>query len=89
MKSKKALIEEITCSFEGVRLKGGLSLVQTKIIDDYGRHYSPGEFAAVPNNEIIDDWKRIPASILDGAESIAHLDSRGFRYYVPAQCSEY
>lgn len=82
MKNKiKKLIED---SFKGVTLDGGLSLEQTKVIDNYGRDCTAEQFANLPDKEITNDWQKIPKSVLDGADCIAHLDEKGFKYYIPA-----
>ena len=71
----KVLIEK---AFSGVTLDGGLSLKQTKVVDNYGRGITTELFANLPNKELIDDWKKIPISTLDEADCIAHLDQKGF-----------
>ncbi len=65
-------------------LDGGISLEQANVIDNYGRGVTSEEFKALPENEITDDWRTIPDTTLDGAENIAHLDEKGYRYYIPA-----
>ena len=77
----KILIET---AFRDVKLEGGISLDQTKVIDNYGRGITDEEFGALPDKEITDDWKQIPISELDNAECLAHFDRKGFRYYIPA-----
>ena len=77
----KKVIEE---AFNGVTLDGGISLEQTKVIDNYRRGISDDEFIALPNNEVTNNWKEIPNSKLDEAECLAHFDRKGFRYYIPA-----
>ena len=83
MVSKAAIVSEISLAFDSVTLDSGISLKQTKVIDDYGDVTSK-EFAALPLGEVTGDWKAIPASILDDADCIAFLDTKGFRYYIPA-----
>lgn len=81
MKSKAETKVAIESAFAGVRLDGGLSLNQTKVIDNYGRGVSSEQ---LPNKEVTDDWTVIPTSVLDEADCLAHLDAAGFKYYVPA-----
>ncbi|PYT01673.1 MAG: hypothetical protein DMF63_02170 [Acidobacteria bacterium] len=59
--------DEIRNAFAGVTLGDGISLEQTKVIDDYGGCGSQ-EFKALPLGEITNDWKAIPVSVLDEAE---------------------
>lgn len=82
--SKAEIVAEIKTAFAGVKLDGGISLEQTKIIDNYGRDCSVERFASLPLSEETDDWTRIPASVLDDADCLAHFDRKGFRYYIPA-----
>ena len=84
MVSKAEIVREIRSAFEGVTLDGGISLNQTKVIDNYGRGCSDEQFAALPLSEVTDDWKKIPTSTLDEADCLAHFDRKGFRYYIPA-----
>ena len=77
----RKIIEE---AFDKITLDGGLSLAQTKVIDNYGRGVTDEEFAALPKKEVTGNWKEIPASQLDEADALAHFDRKGFRYYIPA-----
>ena len=54
---------EISAAFDGVELDGGISLNQTKVIDNYGRDCSSEQFAALPMGEVTDDWRKIPNSV--------------------------
>lgn len=74
----------IETAFSGVTLDGGLSLEQTKVVDNYGRGVTAEQFTNLPNSEVTGDWRKIPLSLLDEAECIAHLDTKGFKYYIPA-----
>jgi len=42
------------------------------------------EFSNLQNKEVTNNWKKIPIKLLDDAESLAHLDAKGFKYYIPA-----
>jgi hypothetical protein len=81
---KEQIKKIIEAAFNGVTLDGGISLEQTKVIDNYGRGVSVEEFTALPNNEVTNNWKQIPISQLDEAECLAHFDRKGFKYYIPA-----
>jgi hypothetical protein len=81
---KEELRKIIETAFRGVMLDGGLSLEQTKVIDNYGRGVTNDEFSALPKKEVTDDWRQIAISRLDEAETLAHLDAKGFAYYIPA-----
>ena len=65
-------------------LDGGISIDQSKVIDNYGRGTSPEGFRRLPEKEVTDDWSKIPIAVLDDADCIAHLDEKGLRYYLPA-----
>jgi hypothetical protein len=82
--NKEQIKKIIETAFDGVTLDGGISLDQTKVIDNYGRGISDNEFDALPNNEITNNWMEIPTSQLDEAECLAHFDRKGFKYYIPA-----
>ena len=84
MSTRAEIVSEIKSAFAGVKLDGGLSLNQTKVIDNYGRGVSAEQFRALPNKETTDDWTAIPTSVLDDSDCLAHLDEKGFRYYIPA-----
>lgn len=75
---------EIEAAFLGVVLDGGVSLRQTRFIDNYMRGITESEFRALPATEVTDDWTRIPIYDLESAGCIAFLDAKGFKYYIPA-----
>ena len=81
---KEQIKKVIETAFDGVTLDGGISLEQTKVIDNYGRGVSDEEFTAMPNKEVTNNWKEIPISQLDEAECLSHFDRKGFKYYIPA-----
>ena len=74
----------IETAFAGTTLGGGISLEQSKVIDNYGRDTTPEAFGHLPKKEVTGDWRKIPVSRLDEADALAHLDAEGFRYYIPA-----
>lgn len=84
MLGREEIKKVIETAFKGVTLDGGLSLEQTKIVDNYGRGVTTEQFTNLPNKEVTHDWKEIPISQLDEAECLAHFDRKGFRYYIPA-----
>lgn len=84
MLQKEEIKNVIETAFNGVTLDDGISLEQTKIIDNYGRDITDEEFSALPNKEVTNSWKEIPISQLDEAECLAHFDTKGFKYYIPA-----
>lgn len=84
MLQKEEIVNVIEKAFDGATLDGGISLEQTKVIDNYGRGVTAEEFTNLPKKEITDNWKKIPVSQLDEADCIAHLDQKGFKYYIPA-----
>ena len=84
LKSKAEIVNAIETAFAGVKLDGGTSLEQTKVIDNYGRDCSAERFARLPLAEETNDWTKIPISVLDDADCLAHFDRKGFKYYIPA-----
>ncbi|HEX8833098.1 MAG TPA: DUF6714 family protein [Abditibacteriaceae bacterium] len=76
--------KEIKDAFKGVKLDGGISLRQAQSIDNYGEGVTKEEFAALPQQDIIDDWTALTAELLDEYCIIPHFDEKGFRYYIPA-----
>ena len=81
---KKEIISEIQSAFEGIKLDGGTSLEQARLMDNYERGVSPAEFVRLSKRETTDDWSTIPGDVLDRADAIAFLDAKGLRYYLPA-----
>jgi len=63
-------------AFHNVTLGGGISLTQAQAID-------AGTPATGSGFDETNDWSRIPFNELE-RDRIAHLDARGFRYYMPA-----
>lgn len=84
MLQKDEIKNVIETAFSEVILDGGISLEQTKVIDNYGRGFTDEEFSALPSKEVTNNWKEIPISQLDEAECLAHFDRKGFKYYIPA-----
>ncbi len=75
---------EIKAAFKNVRLDGGISLHQAKVINNYGEGVTNEEFAALPQQDITDDWTVLSTELLDEYCIIPHFDAKGFRYYIPA-----
>ena len=72
----------IRSAFADVRLGAGLSLRQAQAIDGTIFGLEPWHGGPHPD-EIIDDWTRVPESELR-RDNIAHLDTDGLHYYLPA-----
>jgi hypothetical protein len=81
---REEIVQEIRSAFAGVTLDGGISLEQTRVMDNYGRGVTPEQFRDLPKKEVTDDWAGIPNETLDEADCTAFLDEKGFRYYIPA-----
>jgi hypothetical protein len=80
----KSLIRE---AFNDVTLESGTSILQTQVIDEWPVGYTTKAFKALTQKDITHDWKLLTVEDLDNCE-IAHLDDKGFRYYIPAlMCS--
>ena len=76
----RSLIRE---AFNEVTLESGTSILQTRVIDEWPVGYTKKEFDALVEKDIADDWQLLTVEDLDRCE-IAHLDDKGFRYYIPA-----
>lgn len=83
MTTTDELIQTIESAFRGVKLDGGVSLEQAKVIDDYGEAFTEKNFNKLPENEITDDWGAVPDSALEPDPCVPHYDAKGFRYYLP------
>ena len=81
---KEEIISIIKKTFSGVKLNGGISLKQAEATDNCCGGISRSEFNRYPLDEITADWSLIPDKVLDNFNYIAHLDSKGFKYYIPA-----
>jgi uncharacterized protein DUF6714 len=81
--NKNKIRSVIEKAFEGVTLEDGTSILQTDVIDNFGEGYTDEEFDALAKRDICNDWKQIPSTDLDKLHT-AHLDDKGFRYYIPA-----
>jgi hypothetical protein len=82
--AKRQIVEAaILEAFAGVRLGGGVSLVEAEAIDGYYERMSLAEAHRLRQFEITDDWSALTPSDLD-SENLAHLDAEGLRYYLPA-----
>jgi hypothetical protein len=80
----KSLIRE---AFNDVTLESGTSILQTQVIDEWPAGYTTRAFNALKQKDITHDWKLLTVEDLVKCE-IAHLDDKGFRYYIPAlMCS--
>ncbi len=82
--SKEEIILIVKKAFTGVKLNGGVSLKQAEAIDNFSVGISKAEFNRFPITETTNDWSLIPGDILDKFEFVAHLDAKGFKYYIPA-----
>ena len=78
------LKEVIRIAFRNVKLDGGVSLRQAKVMDNYGEGANNKEFKTLPEQEITNNWEAIPDEIISQHCYLSHLDAKGFRYYIPA-----
>ena len=76
------LIEQITAAFAGVSRQGGVSLHQTRVLDDAFSQERMDEAGA---RDVDTDWRDVPSSSLEKSDlHMSFLDPIGFRYYLPA-----
>ncbi len=73
----------VATAFSGVCLGSGLSVRQTEAVDRYGEGCTDEEFAALPRQEVTEDWSAVSDGELERV-AVAHLDAEGYRYYIPA-----
>ena len=78
---KAALIEEIIAAFDGVSRKGGVSMSEAAVIDDYG---NAGERYMARQEDKDTRWEEITIEQLENGWGLIFLDAIGFRYYLPA-----
>lgn len=75
------LIDEITAAFQRVSREGGVSLHQTRAIDDGARDEAMAEAWA---KDVDAHWQDVPESDIEKNDlSMSFLDPIGFRYYLP------
>jgi hypothetical protein len=74
--------DAIEDSFQGVQLEGGISLHEAVVLDDYG---TQEERRRARLQDELDDWRRIPDETIGRySASLAFLDAKGMRFYLPA-----
>jgi hypothetical protein len=83
MQTRDVVEREIRTAFAGVMLGDGTSLRQAAVIDNYGEGVSDEQFRQLPQTEVTDDWAKVPWEELE-SDNVAHLDAKGWRYYIPA-----
>lgn len=72
----------ITSAFAGVSREGGVSLHETRVLDDCG---SDAERAKARAKDTEINWQDVPDSDIEKPDlSLNFLDPVGFRYYIPA-----
>ena len=79
--SRNDIEAAIRDAFAGVRLGNGVSLSIAELIDAWA---APAIIDRLFGTEPYEDWASIPMAELDRAETIAHFDAEGLRYYLPA-----
>lgn len=74
-----AAIEE---AFGGVQLEDGISLREAIVLDNYG---TDQERHRARSQDELGDWREIPEETIAGySASLAFLDAKGMRFYLPA-----
>lgn len=77
-----SIVEEITRAFDGVAREDGVTLHQTRAMDDCD---GPEEELAARQLDTESRWQDVPVDDMDEYSDIfAFLDPKGFRYYLPA-----
>ena len=75
-------INEITSAFKDVSRNGGVSLHQTRVLDDCG---SDAELEEAGKKDTDISWQDVPNSAIEKPDlSLCFLDPIGLRYYLPA-----
>ena len=76
------LITQITVAFQGVRRGNGISLHETKVLDDYGDDSARQE---AREQDTDTQWWEIPDEVMHHHHFyLTYLDAEGLRYYLPA-----
>lgn len=76
------VIAEIEEAFDGVSREDGITLHEADAIDS---HASEDELQRARDKDCESRWQDVPdAAIEGGADSLAHFDAKGLRYYLPA-----
>jgi hypothetical protein len=75
-------VSAITQAFQDVSRAGGVSLHETRVLDDCG---SDVERAEAKAKDTDNKWQDVPNSTLEKPDlSLCFLDDISFRYYIPA-----
>jgi len=78
----RSVIDAIEKAFGGVRLEDGVSLREAIVLDNYG---TDEERQRARLQDEPEDWRKIPdETIADYSASLAFLDAKGMRFYLPA-----
>lgn len=76
------LIAEITAAFDGVAREDGVSLRESRVIDDYGCDEERAEARLLDTDTRWQDVSDADMQEYDGV--LTFSDAKGFRYYLPA-----
>ncbi len=78
---KCLLIKAINQAFDGVELEDGVSLHETRVIDDYG---SKSARQAARRYDTQTRWQDVPINWLADLNGLSFFDAKGLRFYLPA-----
>ncbi len=82
MIDSSTLITEISAAFAGVRLGGGVGLLEAQGLDDYA---SAEERKVLRERDEKEDWTTLSAEALNHANSsLSFFDAEGMRFHLPA-----
>jgi hypothetical protein len=80
--NKQQLIDAIEDAFGDVQLEDGISLREAIVLDNYG---TDQERHRARSQDELGDWRKIPdETIARYSASLAFLDAKGMRFYLPA-----
>ncbi len=81
-RDRPLLIAQITQAFEGVSREDGVTLHEARVIDDWG---GEEERAAARGLDTDTHWQEVPPQWIEQLwDAYSLLDSKGWRYYLPA-----
>ena len=79
---ENAVIDEIRAAFANVSRKGGVSLHEADVIDDYGTQKQRDAARLLDTDKT---WSGVPDLDIEKYDWVIHFyDPIGFRYYIPA-----
>lgn len=77
---RDAIVESIRKAFHGVKLDGGVTLAQARLMDQFGR----GDVASAMASAGLSDWTAVSDDEISDSPVLSFLDAKGLRFHLPA-----